>query len=61
MEEVKKNKDDISAYITDQEQTANKYVMRCFSVTMLIYTIAIILNILNIFIVEQKLMLIKEP
>ena len=45
----------ISAYVTDKEQTANKYVLRCFSISMLIYTIAYILNLLNIFIVDQKI------
>ena len=48
---------DISAYITDREYIANKYVLKCFSVTMLIYTIAFVLNILDIFVVDQKIML----
>lgn len=46
----------ISAYVTDKEHTANKYVLRCFSVSILIYTIAYILNLLGIFIVDQKVM-----
>ncbi|MBQ2744886.1 MAG: response regulator [Lachnospiraceae bacterium] len=54
MGEAKKKYDDISAYISDREYTANKYVMKCFSITMLIYTIAFVLNILNIFIVDQN-------
>ncbi len=46
----------ISAYVTDKEQTANKYVLRCFSISMLIYTVVYILNLLNIFIVDQTIM-----
>lgn len=61
MKNSKETKDsyyDISAYITDREYIANKYVIKCFGVTMLIYTIAFILNILDIFIIDQKIMLI---
>lgn len=52
-----KRKEDISVYIEDQEYIANLYVMKCFSVTMLVYLLAFILNILNIFIIDQSLML----
>ena len=47
---------DISAYVKDKERTANQYVLHCFSITMLIYTIAAILNWLNIFIINQTIM-----
>ena len=57
MEETKKTYDDISAYITDREQIANKYVMRCFSITMLIYSISFVLNMLGIFVVDKAIML----
>lgn len=57
MEETKKTYDDISAYITDREQIANKYVMRCFSITMLIYSISFVLNMLGIFVVDKAVML----
>lgn len=50
-------KDDISLYINNQEYIANNYVMKCFTVTMLVYTTAFILNILNIFVIRQDLML----
>lgn len=53
---MKKSGDDISAYIEDKEYIANTYVMKCFSVTMIVYTAAFILNLLGIFIIEQKLM-----
>ena len=42
-----KRKEDISVYIEDQEYIANLYVMKCFSVTMLVYLLAFILNILK--------------
>lgn len=56
MENIEKQKDDITVYIQDQEYIANKYVMRCFSVTMLIYMITFLLNVFGIFTVEQRLM-----
>ncbi len=52
------NQDDILAYIEDKDLIANKFVLRCFGVTMLIYTIALILNIVGIFVIEQSLMLL---
>ena len=39
-----------------QEYTANMYVMRCFSVTMIVYFITFILNQVNVFIIEKHLM-----
>lgn len=40
----------------EQEYIANTYVMRCFSVTMIVYLIAFLLNQVDIFIVEKDLM-----
>ena len=57
MKSYKKSKDDISVYIEDREYIANKYVMKCFSVLLLIYTLTFILNLLNVFVVDQKIML----
>lgn len=51
-----KKLDDISVYIENREYMANKYVMKCFTSTIFIYTIAFILNVLGIFVIEQKLM-----
>lgn len=51
-----KPKDDISVYLEDKEYTANTYVMKCFSITMVLYLITVILNVLGIFIVDQGLM-----
>ncbi len=52
-----KEKDDILAYIKDQEYIANNYVMKCFTVTMLVFTTAFILNLMGIFVIRQDLML----
>ena len=46
----------ISAYVTDKELTANKYVLQCFTVSIVIYTIAYILNCLNVFIINKTVM-----
>ncbi|MGN0403545.1 MAG: response regulator [Acetatifactor sp.] len=52
----RKQRDEISIYIADQEYIANNYVMKCFAVTMLVFSVAYLLNVLGIFIIEQKLM-----
>lgn len=44
-------------YFENQEYIANRYVMKCFSVTMLVFTITFVLNILKIFIIQQELMM----
>ncbi len=51
----KKQKDDISVYLKDQEYIANTYVLRCFTVIMVVYVIALLLNLAGIFTVEQSL------
>lgn len=56
MKKGRERTSDISAYVKDKERTANQYVLHCFSVTMLVYTIAAILNWLNIFIINQTIM-----
>ncbi len=48
--------DDISFYIRDREFIANTYVLRCFSVTMLIYTITFLLDLVGIFVVDIQIM-----
>ncbi len=57
MEYIRKKDDDISGYIENQEVVANTYVMRCFAVTMIVFTFAFVLNLLGIFVVDQKLMI----
>ncbi len=48
---------DIAEFIEDKEYIANKYVIKSFFVTILIYTFVFMLNLLGIFIVDQKIML----
>ena len=48
--------DEISSYIKDQEAIANNYVMKCFTVTMMVYTVTFILNLIGIFVINQGLM-----
>ena len=57
MKHTKVKKDEISVYIEDRESVANMYVMRCFFVMLLTFTIAFILNLAGIFVIEQKLMI----
>ncbi len=56
MGNTKRKNTDISFYIENQEYIANKYVMKCFTVTMLIYSIAFILDLLDIFVVNKRIM-----
>lgn len=58
MEDIRRNSDDISVYIENQEYIANTYVLRCFTITMFIYTIAFLLNSLGVFVIDKKLMLL---
>ena len=53
---MKEKTDDISGYLKDREHIANTYVMQCFSVTMIVFSMAYVMNLLDIFIVEQRLM-----
>ena len=49
-------KEKIHTRAGNQEYMANMYVMRCFSVTMIVYLVAFLLNQVEIFIVEKSLM-----
>ena len=40
----------------NQEFQANTYVMRCFTVTMVVYLLTYILNALEIFIIDKDIM-----
>lgn len=48
--------DDISVYLENRESVANKYVMKCFRVSMICYVISFVLNILEIFVVNKMVM-----
>ena len=53
----KSNKDDIQVFLVDGESVANKYVLKCFTVMMIVYTIVFLLNLLNVFVIDQELMI----
>ncbi len=57
MKEIAENKDEISVYLKDQEYMANTYVMKCFTVMMVLYSLTFVLNLLDVFIVDKQLML----
>lgn len=50
------NADEFSVYLDDKEHIANKYVMKCFFVTMVCYVVSFVLNILEIFVVNKVVM-----
>ena len=52
----RKKENDISVYIEDQEYIANTYVMKCYFISILVYTACFILNLAGIFIIDQELM-----
>ena len=51
-----RKKTSMFAYSGNQEYIANTYVMRCFTVTMLVYLATFLLNLVGIFTIEQELM-----
>ena len=53
----KDNYNDITEFIEDKEYNANKYVIKSFLVTMFLYTLVLVLNLLGIFTVDQKIMI----
>ncbi len=57
MNDAAKKNDEIEVYLEDREYMANMYVMKCVDVTMALYTLVFVLNLLNIFIVDKMLML----
>ncbi len=56
MSGVDKKGDAISVYLEDREYIANTYVLKCFSITILIYTSALLLNVMGIFVVDHEIM-----
>ena len=57
MNKLRKKTDVVPNNEENREYIANTYVMRCFSVMMIVYVITFLLNLAEIFIIEQKLML----
>lgn len=47
---------EIDSYISNQEYIANKYVVKCFHITILILTVALVLNLVDIFTIKNELM-----
>lgn len=56
MQTVEHTKDKLSVQ-QQEELTANKYVMHCFMVMMLLYSLGFFLNLFDVFIVDKKVML----
>ncbi|MBR3598896.1 MAG: response regulator [Lachnospiraceae bacterium] len=52
----KKNNPNINEYINDKEYICNKYVIKSFAITMYIFTLVLLLNLLGIFTVNQRVM-----
>ncbi|MEE1029051.1 MAG: HD domain-containing phosphohydrolase, partial [Agathobacter sp.] len=50
-------RENIDKYIKDKEYIANTYVMRCFFISMIVYLIAFLLNVFDIFIIDKSIML----
>ena len=48
--------DKIRVFAGEQELMANTYVMRCFTVTMIVYLITFVLNLAGVFTIELELM-----
>lgn len=57
MENNRLEKENIDSYAADRENIANTYVMRCFGISMLVYCICFVLNVMDIFIVDDQIML----
>ena len=51
------NTNEILTVQQQEELTANKYVLHCFDVLAFLFSIAFVLNLLDIFIIDKKLML----
>lgn len=56
MGNTEKKNDDISIYLENREYIANTYVFNCFTVSMVIYLIAFVLDLLGIFVVDKQIM-----
>ena len=54
---IKKGFEEAVEYIDDVEYVSNKYVMRCFTVTMIVFAITFVLDMVNIFIIDKVLTL----
>ena len=53
MKHIMREREDIDKYISDKELIANTYVMRCYFVSMIVYSFCCLLNFLDFFIVDK--------
>ena len=58
MENNPLERESLKHYYEEKEYIANAYVMRCFTVSMIVYTICFLLNLFGIFIVDKKIMMV---
>lgn len=56
MKKLRKKNEGVSLNPENREYIANTYVMRCFTVTMIVYLVTFLLNLAGIFTIEQHLM-----
>ncbi len=56
MNKSEMTKTDIMSYVESKDYIANIHVMQCFTVTMLVYSLAFILNVFEIFIIDKDIM-----
>ena len=57
MESTKFERESLDNYFEEKEYIANSYVMRCYTISMLVYTLGFILNLVGVFIIDKKIML----
>ena len=58
MVKTKQEKVDVDKYLANKEYIANVYIMRCFNIYIIVYCVAFLLNLLEIFIVDKEIMLL---
>ena len=57
MQHIMNEGEDLERYVADKECIANTYVMRCFSISMIVYFIGFLMNKFDVFIVDKSIML----
>ena len=57
MQHIMNEGEDLDKYVADKECIANIYVMRCFSISMIVYFIGFLMNKFDVFIVDKNIML----
>ena len=57
MKDILHGSEDIDRFVEDKEYVANTYVMRCFFISMIVYSIGFLLNLVGVFIIDKGIML----